>query len=255
MSKLDVKESIGNIAPQVLYQFAEIARLIYKEPWEMEDKAMSWEMEHFDYFHQEETRAFLCSNENVAVICFRGINRNSLTSILDGVNIQFSETAWGKIHQGVELALDEIWEPLLARITKTLYGQKIILTGHSLGGALAQLSCVRLMDLGVPLANLCTFGAPALGDKNFSNQFNFRFPERFFRVVNEGDGVVDLPSEGMGYYHSGIGLEFNEENQLLPVGRESGGFLEGLGELIEARENHSMETYLQKCLIHLDSGS
>ena len=93
MSKLDVRESVGHIARQELYQFAEIAQLVYGERWEMEDKAKLWEMEHFDYFHEEETRAFLCSNENVALISFRGMNRKSFISILDGVNIQFTDTS------------------------------------------------------------------------------------------------------------------------------------------------------------------
>ena len=158
------------------------------------------------------------------------------------------------IHEGVELALDEIWDKLLHRITKTLYGQKIMLSGHSLGGALAQLTCMRLLELGVPVTNLCTFGAPALGDQKFSQRFQAKFHKRFFRIVNEGDSVPDFPTEKMGYYHSGIGLEFNKKNQLLPV-QSPEGFWESLMELFEVNQNHSMDIYLKKCLTYLERGS
>lgn len=66
-----------------------------------------------------------------------------------------------------------------------------IITGHSLGGALATLS---LRFYNNPEAQLYTFGSPRVGDKNFANNTNERF-KKIYRFENTFDIVTALPPQ------------------------------------------------------------
>jgi len=69
---------------------------------------------------------------------------------------------------------------------------KIILTGHSKGGALATLVGCHLIKRGVKKENLevYTFGSPAVGDEDFANEFRDKL--NLYRVINSTDPVPKL---------------------------------------------------------------
>jgi len=69
---------------------------------------------------------------------------------------------------------------------------KIILAGHSLGGALATIIGCHLIEQGVKKENLevYTFGTPPIGDENFCNYYENRFA--LHRFVNQNDVVARL---------------------------------------------------------------
>ena len=68
----------------------------------------------------------------------------------------------------------------------------IILTGHSLGGALATLAGCQLYEMGVARENLeiYTFGAPPVGTEDFCNYYKEKL--NIYRLVNELDVVPKL---------------------------------------------------------------
>jgi hypothetical protein len=66
-----------------------------------------------------------------------------------------------------------------------------IITGHSLGGALATLS-LRFYDNSD--IQLYTFGSPRVGDKKFANNTNIRF-KKIYRFENTFDIVTALPPQ------------------------------------------------------------
>lgn len=76
-----------------------------------------------------------------------------------------------------------IGQSLLARETK----EKLILTGHSLGGAVAVLTGARLVDAGANQVRVITFGAPAVGNRAF--QAAYAETLRLTPVVMTGDPV------------------------------------------------------------------
>jgi len=67
--------------------------------------------------------------------------------------------------------------------------EHILLTGHSLGGAVATLMAARLIDIGVPAGQIevITFGAPAVGNQAFSDIYGKEL--LLDRVVIKNDPV------------------------------------------------------------------
>jgi hypothetical protein len=129
------------------------------------------------------------------VVVFRGTQVSagwSWTDILRNFRLGFMD--WphgGRVHSGYGkaiLAVDGALTDLLL-----LRGAKpVVVTGHSLGGALATLA----LDLpGMGAAIGVTFGAPAVGDA----AFNARIQDRLIRVVVHRDIAPKHPRRWLGY--------------------------------------------------------
>jgi hypothetical protein len=80
-------------------------------------------------------------------------------------------------------------------------GRKLFLTGHSLGGAKATITAMRLhYELGIEVHSLQTFGAPRVGDKDFQLMCNdygpndVKLAEVTERFVVNGDPAPMFPS-------------------------------------------------------------
>eukprot|EP00924_Labyrinthula_sp_SR-Ha-C_P001338 snap_masked-scaffold_44-processed-gene-0.25-mRNA-1 protein AED:1.00 eAED:1.00 QI:0/0/0/0/1/1/2/0/283 len=104
--------------------------------------------------------------------------------------------AWLEVGEGVLSAIESLSDQ---------YGTNdILLTGHSLGGAMAAHAAGFLWDRFGSRFNIVgyTFGAPRVGDVEFSEWFRERFPD-WFRVVNYNDPVPNLiPNLGDEFVHA-----------------------------------------------------
>ncbi len=92
----------------------------------------------------------------------------------------------------------------LSNILKEDPDDKILLVGHSLGGAVVTLAAARLLDMGVPPKKIevVTFGAPAVGNEAFIQKYEGKFAVT--RVVVPGDLVPQaLRRVFGGYRHIG----------------------------------------------------
>ena len=104
--------------------------------------------------------------------------------------------------------------------TQTLYqffltldpSTTITVTGHSLGGALANLAGVWTAAHYPQFSlELYTFAAPMTGDKSFVTTFDSLVANNF-RIFNEPDIVPKVPSALLGYEQVGGGIELNSHN-------------------------------------------
>ncbi|KAI8470315.1 MAG: hypothetical protein J3K34DRAFT_521444 [Monoraphidium minutum] len=90
---------------------------------------------------------------------------------------------------------------------------RVLVTGHSLGGALATLCAYELAGRtpktgpGSLEVSMYTFGAPRVGNSAFAEAFNARLAGRSWRITNASDIVPSVPRL-MGYSHvrSGVRL-------------------------------------------------
>jgi hypothetical protein len=114
------------------------------------------------------------------VVAFRGTLPPSspyrLETLLDWLNnfdgalVQTGNLP-GRVHDGFRKALDTLWAPLLAevqRLRAAAPGSNTFVTGHSKGGAMADLAAMRLeLENGIH-TRVVTFAAPHPGDQAFA---------------------------------------------------------------------------------------
>ena len=98
-------------------------------------------------------------------------------------------------------------------------GNELLITGHSLGGAIAVLcaydiACTMSSRFGklIRTPAVYTFGAPRVGNGAFANAYDRRVP-RTFRVVNEKDPVSHLSI--MGGSHCGFEIDIDSAGNLV----------------------------------------
>lgn len=109
--------------------------------------------------------------------------------------VRFSIDA-GKIHAGFSTRWTNIRNNVLKSVTdiypETDKTRTLLITGHSLGGAMAVLASLELVLRGW---NVCvvTFGSPKVGDSDFARLIKYNFKEKYLRVENHGDWITQVP--------------------------------------------------------------
>lgn len=117
------------------------------------------------------------------------------------------------VHYGFTVAIGTIVTKMKANL-KSLQSQyptatKLIVTGHSLGGAMATLFATDLLvnDKATGLS-LITFGSPRVGNNVFSDFVNSKVPEINWRVTYDNDVVTMFPLRAGGYKHVGAEVHY-----------------------------------------------
>ena len=153
------------------------------------------------------TEAYLCKNDNMFVLVFRGTtdgrdwltNFNIFKKELE-VGQYDSEPQYVKVHRGFYLAFKEHIEQMSSDLQNIIQGpdrKPIFITGHSLGGALAQLAT---LTYSCDQIGACyTFGSPRVGGRSLDR---FVKPPHY-RITNEWDSIPFTPAFSMGYRHTG----------------------------------------------------
>ncbi|XWW93385.1 hypothetical protein V2A60_001318 [Cordyceps javanica] len=109
-----------------------------------------------------------------------------------------------KVHSGFADSWDEISAAATSAIAEGLRANpnyKLVITGHSLGGAVATLAGAYLRRSGFRAA-IYTFGTPRVGNDVFAN-FSNRQRGGLFRITHIDDPVPRLPPMIFSYRHSG----------------------------------------------------
>lgn len=160
-------------------------------------------------FNDEGTNGFIADvNDDVLIIAFRGSDeirdyvRGNLLFTLK--KLPYHENPFSPIlvHEGFGTLYanirDEVHELIESRV---VIHKKIIVTGHSLGGALATLCALDLQYSFPDMEIFCvTLGSPRVGNIDFANSYNNRVPKTI-RIVNGNDIVARMPLWLSGYRH------------------------------------------------------
>jgi hypothetical protein len=175
------------------------------------------------HFHQTPDRtgidAFLCGETpNAVVVAFRGTLpvrlvvdpdraqqilsdwfNNARAALIAGQSLGLA----GYVHQGYAMSLDRLWtaeggvESLFPVIRAAVRaGKRLLITGHSKGGALAQMAALRLATSDDPELlphAVHTFAAPRAGNHEFAMAFDRQFPATAWRFEFQDDIVPHLP--------------------------------------------------------------
>eukprot|EP01083_Nonionella_stella_P008910 25803_1 len=150
-------------------------------------------------------------NENRIVITFRGThNYEDWVKDLEYKQIPYPNVENGYVHEGFYNAYSEIQSAGLILSLQSLLSNhsntnNILITGHSMGGALAELCALDLIhnkaissDISI---DLYTFGCPRWANKALAHYFNHLDNiETNWRIVNANDPVAIVPGQSLGTY-------------------------------------------------------
>lgn len=178
---------------------ADVSNSVYKDDKECYADIASHIMTKASYKFLDEKGAQGCMFKHTAnewVIAFRGTQPEELGDVLADLKAwrNTSETI-GVVHAGFKNEIDKLYDDVLLyckskKIKKT---DKIIVTGHSLGAAMATLCASRLSHAGYDIV-LYNFGSPRVGNKDWAEQFDNIPAHRF---VNNNDIVTKVPPYGL----------------------------------------------------------
>jgi triacylglycerol lipase len=178
----------------------------------------------FDFFSStglvknSDTQGFVAQNAQTILVAFRGTQPNQPIDWMS--DFEASHETWGfpagTVHKGFYEALRAVWgisivdkEILPARLLNR--GDRAVwITGHSLGGALAELCAAQAFFVShVPIQGVYTFGQPRVGNDAFAHAAFDAYGTRVFRFINNQDIVPRVPFFGMTYRHYGTEIFFD----------------------------------------------
>ena len=143
-----------------------------------------------------DTQAFITHNSQLVLLAVRGTSEYFPDGLrdADAFQVPFLEGA-GKVHRGFYEAAQQVYRFAVTYLDKFNTGQKLVICGHSLGGAIALLVAEMLRRRS---ANhdilLYTYGAPRAGDSDFVEGAKSLV---HYRTVNNNDPVPSVPSAWM----------------------------------------------------------
>ncbi|MFP3027956.1 MAG: lipase family protein, partial [Wolbachia sp.] len=117
----------------------------------------------------------------------------------------------GKIHSGFYSLFKGSWDSVYEILRGYANDQqleikdfKINLTGHSMGGAIANIAalCLSVRE-GAEDLHVATFASPRVFDSSAAKVYEERLGKKTIRVVNQSDPIPLLPLGSMGYKHVG----------------------------------------------------
>ena len=202
--------SFSKVNAQILAQAAAMA---YRDPAQCAKWAtVSGFTGPFDFFDNADTQGFVAESGDAIIVAFRGTQPNRpMDWFVDAgaVHRPWDHNA-GTVHTGFYNALRAIWGVTLAKgevLPKRLInrGSKTVwITGHSLGGALAELCAAQALFVSnIPVQGVYTFGQPRVGNKAFADAVGGKIGSGIFRFVNHRDIVPRVPLFSGGYCHFG----------------------------------------------------
>jgi hypothetical protein len=163
----------------------------------------------------------------VAILAFRGTDPASFVALFGDGDVMQRPFCGHGVHAGfyanIEAIWDEVSEALLAatqgahiddhgeRVALPHKLERLYVTGHSLGGAMAVLAAARLFGRGYEackphdlVQGVYTFGQPMVGDRGFADLCARDFGSKLFRHVYRTDVVPHLPPKSaIPYAHTG----------------------------------------------------
>ena len=186
----------------------------------------------FRIIEQHGEKAIVGVYENTMIVSFRG--STNLQNWID--NVQFSlscpydnpsicvETGFYKVFEYMK---NDIYDALYSLIrTHELKNPKLLVSGHSLGAAVATLMTYDIMNNDAATEgaqefntiDLVTFGSPRVGNQEFVYDFMEKVNEyltpTFERVTHAYDIVPHVPQQFLGYDHIPHEIWYNEENTI-----------------------------------------
>lgn len=228
-------------------KLALVSRLAYSLPGKIHD---TLQMPRLRHLHAGGAQGFVAGGNDI-IIALRGTDE--LQDWMDNLHYSQTYTQGGRIHSGFAGQVRAIWPSLLDAVKTYRDTQKVWVTGHSLGGALAVYVAKLLANVDIP-SQVYTYGAPKVFDPDAAAEY----PVPMRRFVNNEDIVPHLPVSLPGAKYADVGdlTHFREDGQ---IGTRSRFYrirralLMGLAlTSVQALRDHQINEYLRKIRLNLE---
>lgn len=148
------------------------------------------------------SRGLLIERGAILIVAFTGTDPAVVPNLITDLDARRSPAG---LHSGFEMAAAAIWDVVAPTLMAARdAGRPVVITGHSLGGALAIVTAHRaLHELALTPAAIYTYGMPRVGDAQFAQSFNRALGVTTYRMVYGTDVVPTLPGQSLGFSHVG----------------------------------------------------
>eukprot|EP01130_Rhizamoeba_saxonica_P014924 TRINITY_DN6599_c0_g1_i2.p1 TRINITY_DN6599_c0_g1~~TRINITY_DN6599_c0_g1_i2.p1 ORF type:complete len:310 (-),score=50.14 TRINITY_DN6599_c0_g1_i2:48-977(-) len=148
------------------------------------------------------------TEKNETIISFRGTERESIDNWISNLKIWKTELPYEycdgcKIHSGFFKSyglLKKEVRQVVSQLSQIYPENDIIVTGHSLGGAISTLAAIDLRHHDIDVNLLITYGSPRIGNKKFATWFSTE-DLISYRVVHQKDIIAKVPPKFIDYHH------------------------------------------------------
>ncbi|KAG2227715.1 hypothetical protein INT45_004757 [Circinella minor] len=167
-------------------------------------------------------------NKKSIIVVFRGsVSLNNWVADLTAILVNYPSVPLARVHSGFLNS----WEDCKSTVTKTVKSElqahpdyKLVITGHSLGGAVAVLSALDFYSDGIKDLELFTQGQPRVGNRQLA-QHIIDTGITFKRAVHARDLVPHVPDSLVGFEHAGEeywqSSDISKRVQVCPNGLET----------------------------------
>lgn len=161
---------------------------------------------------ETDTQVYIWLNYNEIYISFRGTN-----SIKDAlIDLQIKQTHYKDniyVHSGFYKQYKAVEQTIFDSIDKNNNIQKINISGHSLGGAIASIASAILSEKYNNIEINCyTFGCPRVGNNNFKKYFK-KYVSNYYRIQIQDDPIPMTPM-CIWYYHTSKAININNNLEI-----------------------------------------
>lgn len=167
----------------------------------------AWGFSSCTFIDINETQGFIAEADDVVLLSFRG--SESLGDWLGNLGLMGTARPHGVVHSGF-LGAYLVVQPLVSQTLRRTQGKRVLVTGHSLGGALAAIFAAEEQSQ-FNIGGIYTYGQPRTGSNGFTELFATKYANSCFRFVNDDDIVPRIPP---GYQHAGRLIHFDVNGDL-----------------------------------------
>lgn len=180
-------------------KMARLAELAYLDGKEAKNKMKALGYTGHKFFENDGAQCHAVWNKEEYVLAFRGTEPDEISDVLADLKA-WPEGAMthGMVHMGFKDEVDKLWDELVKHHGKGHQEKRFMITGHSLGAAMATIATSRFEEY-TNVHQLTTFGSPRVGTRSFVKAIH----TPHWRFVNNNDIVCRVPLALMGYKHHG----------------------------------------------------
>jgi V8-like Glu-specific endopeptidase/surfactin synthase thioesterase subunit len=199
---------------QTALSLALASELAYSPAAEVERRARAWGFQDCRFVEAGAAQGFLANTASLVLVTFRGTE--STADWLSNLKVQpRTVPGLGKVHAGFWGQFTAL-QPQLEALLQPRRSLPLLVSGHSLGGAIAVLAAAT-WAADRQVRALYTYGQPAVALD--STAIGTALAGRHHRLVNDADIVPRVPP---GYRHSGHLLQFDDKGRVKDVKDPSG---------------------------------